>query len=122
MYVQCTYIITEPTKAPRNVQVKSIQPTAASLKWKSIQCHYKNGKIERYLIRYDHVKIVEGSVIQEYAQTAGNIKRFVLHDLIPNTKYSVRVAGISAAGIGVYSRPIGFVTPGGKKICVGKHV
>ena len=111
--VHCTYIITEPTKGPGNVQVMSIQRTAVTLLWKPIPCDDQNGKIQRYWIQYDRI-IPSGSMSHEYVQTTGNTNGFILHNLHPNSRYSLRVAGVNAAGIGVYSSPVGFITPGGK--------
>ena len=46
--------------------------------------------------------------------TKSNIRQAELHDLRPNTNYLVVVAGINKGGLGPFSSPVTFVTPGGK--------
>ena len=88
-----------PSKAPRNVQVKNIKESDATLSWKPIPCGHQNGKILHYLILYDFT-LPSGSLIQGRVETAGDIQEFLLHNLHPNTKYSVKVAGVNVVGIG----------------------
>ena len=108
------YSLADPTMAPRKVKILTIKKTEAVLSWKSIPCPHQNGRILHYLIRYDYV-FPSGIMVEMESRTLGNIMRITLTDLRPNTDYSVRVAGVNHAGIGIFSLPLALITQGGEE-------
>ena len=104
----------EPTKPPTKVNVMIVDRTKASVSWKPIPCPHQNGIIRFYLVRYVH-SLFSGQVLEGNLTTELNFPAAELRDLRPNTNYVVMVAGWNRAGLGPYSSPVTFVTPGGKK-------
>ena len=105
-------ILTEPTKAPRNVKIVRIRKTSAELSWKTIPCPYRNGMILSYLVRNDY-ELPNGTFAVQQSETSLNTLKTTLMNLRPNRKYSVRVAGVNQAGVGAFSLPLGLLTLGG---------
>ena len=105
-------ILAEPTKAPKDVKILSIKRTSAELSWKTIPCHHQNGKILWYLVRHDY-ELPNGTFAVQQSETFWDALDVTLINLRPNRKYTVKVAGVNEAGVGVFSSPIPLITPGG---------
>ena len=58
--------------------------------------------------------LLSGDVVEQQDKTKPNLRRAELYDLRPNTNYRVMVAGVNKAGLGPFSSPEMFTTPGGK--------
>ena len=99
--------------APGNFKIASVTDKAAVLSWESIPCSHQNGKILSYVIRYDHEVLPENALEHE-SRTDGCQLGIILSHLRPNTDYSVRVAGVNSAGIGIFSLPKALITLGGE--------
>ena len=108
----CTRL--EPTKSPSEVKVMVISTTTASVSWKSIPCSHQNGMVRFHLVRYVH-SLLSGEIVEGRVRSASNHPRAKLCNLRPNTNYVVMVAGWNSGGLGPFSSPVTFVTPGGKK-------
>ena len=105
-------ILAGPTMSPRSLELLWIKARSAKLSWKAIPCCHQNGLILRYLVRHDY-ELPNRTFAEQQTETFWNSLEFTLMDLLPNRKYSVRVAGINAAGVGAFSLPILLITPGG---------
>ena len=74
--------------------------TNISVQWEMVPCTDQNGAITSYSVRY--VETESGST-----QTVSTTERqLVISGVSTSTNYSVEVAAVNSAGIGVYSSPI----------------
>ena len=117
------YPLVGPTRAPVNVRIIDVGKTKVNLAWKPIPYSHQNGIILYYVVRCDPVEHPENLLEQESQvegkQVYGNemaTNRWIgyFSELCPNTEYTVRVAGATDAGVGVFSWPITFKTLEGK--------
>ena len=117
------YTQLEPTKPPSEVKVTIVNSTTPIVSWKPIPCPHQNGMIMFHLVKYAHL-LFSGQIVEGQLMTNSNLPRAELRDLRPNTNFLVKVAGGNRAGVGPYSSPVTFVTPGGKKktICMSAFV
>ena len=107
-------LLAEPTKAPQNVKILWIKNTCAKLSWKAIPCPYQNGRILQYLIKYNYMyELANGKFAVHKSETSCKTMEITLMNLLPNWKYSVRVAGVNQAGVGSFSLPLELITAGG---------
>ena len=53
-------------------------------------------------------------LVEQESQVDGNQRVATLSQLRPNTDYTVKVAGATDAGVGVFSLPVALITDGGK--------
>ena len=72
------------------------------------------------MILYDYT-LPNGTLVEEQSRTLGNVLEIALLNLLPNTEYVVRVAGVNQAGRGATSVPLALITAGGKKMGLFKH-
>ncbi|XP_066489779.1 contactin-1 [Tiliqua scincoides] len=93
-----------PTERPRNVNVKVLSSTEATVSWQ----HIFNPAVTGYQIRYwsIHEKEIAANKIQASSQ---NISAR-LENLKPDTQYRVDVAAFNTAGIGPPSSSLVFIT------------
>ena len=105
-------ILAEPKMPPKKVKLKWIRKTSAQLSWKAIPCPGQNGMILWYLVRIDY-KLPNGTFAMQQSKTSWDTLKATLINLLPNWKYSVRVAGVNQAGVGAFSLPLEFITLGG---------
>ena len=68
--------------------------------------------ILRYLIIKDYV-LPNGTFASQQSQTSWDTLKITLMNLLPNWKYSVRVAGVNQEGVGAFSFPVELITLGG---------
>ena len=107
-------ILAEPTGPPDNVQIHWIYQTAAYMSWKAIPCHHQNGRLLRYLVKYDY-GLPNGTFVEQRSETPSwNSLGITLNNLLPNSHYFVQVAGVNDAGVGTFSRSLQLVTRGGR--------
>ena len=105
-------ILAGPTRPPQRVKLHWFKVTSAKLSWKAIPCYHQNGLILRYLVRHDY-QLPNGTFAVQKSETFWNNLEITLMNLRPNRNYAVRVAGVNEAGVGAFSLPIQFITPGG---------
>ena len=106
-------ILAEPTGPPKNVRIYWIRKTAAKLSWKAIPCPHQNGIILRYIVRHDY-ELPNGTFAVQQSEMSWRISpRITLENLLPNSNYAVRIAGVNDAGVGPFSSPLKLVTLGG---------
>ena len=110
------YVPIAPTKAPEDIRVDYATKEQLRLLWEPIPCFDQNGDVLYYVVRYvSHDPMNPETVREQESQTADNQLGILLENLRPNTEYNVRVAGVTSAGIGIFSSPIVAATLGGKQ-------
>ena len=77
-----------------------------------MDCIQRNGDITGYLVQYGEVRAGGGREGESDTKTApgDETRRITLTGLAPLTEYSVEVAAVNRAGVGVYSGPLSAVT------------
>lgn len=80
----------------------SITSCSAIIEWETVPCGHQNGDITGYQVKYREVGSSNTETMTVYGDSSsgGNI---TLSDLAPSTMYDVQVAGVTSAGVGVYS-------------------
>ena len=80
--------------------------STVSLQWEPVICIHRNGEITGYTVWYVEEDSSEITIVDVTGATSVN-----LDGLSSSTRYSVQVAAVNSAGIGVYSDPVIFQTP-----------
>ena len=91
-----------PSAAPTSVSVPEEHVTFSSItvQWGAVDCIDRNGVITGYSVRYG----VQGSgSTQTMNVSGGDTRQTTILDLSSSTTYSIQVAAVNSAGIGVYS-------------------
>ena len=102
---------TVPSAAPSAVKATVVNSTAINVQWSTVPCVHQNGHIKGYSVRYGKRGTDEGERTLSYTVEAPNIT-----GLARDTTYTFEVAGVTSAGIGVYSDLLTIKTPAnGKK-------
>ena len=99
--------------APVNVKILSTQGPTCVISWNPIPCLYQNGKIRSYLIVF-YYELPSGEVVERQTLSSGHQRQYTITDLRNNTCYNFMIAGVNNAGVGKFSTPITYTTPGGK--------
>ena len=83
--------------------------TSITVQWGSVPCRQQNGEITGYSVQY----VAEGSSETGSEMVSGDSSggTTTLSGLTRQTMYTVQVAAVNSAGIGVYSTPLPFETP-----------
>lgn len=84
-----------PSGVPLSVAT-SKTTRSISATWDPIPCIERNGVIINYAVAF-------GPFGDEAVKTAALNRMFMVHGLVPFTNYSFRVAGVTNAGIGVFT-------------------
>ena len=100
-----------PSAAPASVNVSALNYSSIIVHWRTVDCVQRNGDITGYLVRYWEV---EGGGREGESDTktapGDETRRITLTGLAPLTEYSVEVAAVNRAGVGVYSSLLRTVT------------
>uniref|UniRef100_A0A914QG08 Fibronectin type-III domain-containing protein n=1 Tax=Panagrolaimus davidi TaxID=227884 RepID=A0A914QG08_9BILA len=98
-----------PTAAPNYVRVDNAAENTAELSWHAPPCHHTNGDISEYEYEVTaHDRFANVPRIQEQIKTT----RVSLRNLIPNTRYKVKVRAYTNRGAGPWSQDVTFDTRG----------
>ena len=82
--------------------------SSITIQWGPMDCIHHNGDIKGYSVRYG----VQGSAsTQSMNISGGTAIEISITGLNSATNYSIEVAAINSAGIGVYSSPMNAITP-----------
>ena len=74
--------------------------SSITVQWGAVDCIHRNGDITGYSVGYE----LQGSgSTQTMSVSGGNVTETTLFGLTPSTTYSIEVAAVNSAGIGVYS-------------------
>ena len=98
-----------PSASPLPVSVSGITSSNITVQWGTVDCIQTNGNITGYSVRYELV----GSGSRENVSVSGSsTTSVILTGLTPSTTYTIQVAAVNVAGVGVYSDPINQTTFG----------
>ena len=91
-----------PSAAPTFVRESGVTSSNITVQWGAVDCIHHNGDITGYSVRYG----VQGSgSTQTRDVSGGDTRQTTISGLNPSTNYSIQVAAVNSAGIGVYSTP-----------------
>ena len=96
-----------PSAAPTSVNVYVVNSTAISVQWGEVNCTDRNGVITSYLLQY--IRSGNPDIMNVTGDSNGMI--VTISELSAATMYTVKVAGETSAGIGVYSDGLHIDTP-----------
>ena len=93
---------TAPSAAPTSVRVSGVTSSNITVQWGEVDCIHHNGDITGYSVQYG----VQGSgSTQTRDVSGGDTRQTTIPGLNPSTNYSIQVAAVNSAGIGIYSDP-----------------
>ena len=93
---------TAPSAAPTSVRESGVTSSNITVQWGAVNCIHHNGDITGYSVQYG----VQGSgSTQTRDVSGGDTRHTTIPALNPSTTYSIQVAAVNSAGIGVYSDP-----------------
>ena len=88
--------------APAFVSVSEVKSSTITVQWGAVDCIHHNGVITGYSVQYG----VQGSgSTQTMNVSGGGVTEATISSLMPSTTYSIQVAAVNSAGVGVYSDP-----------------
>ena len=100
-----------PSAAPTSVRESGVVTSSITVQWGAVNCTDRNGDITGYSVQYG----VQGSgSTQTRDVSGGSVTEATISSLMPSTTYSIQVAAVNSAGIGVYSDPPVIVETEGK--------
>ena len=100
------------------MSVSEVTSSSITVQWGAVDCIHRNGDITGYSVRYG----VQGSVsTQTVSVSGGGATMTTVSGLESSTTYSIEVAAVNSAGIGVYSTPLIDVETDGKSCCITVH-
>ena len=92
-----------PSAASTSVRESGVTSSAITVQWGEVNCTDRNGNITGYSVQYG----VQGSGSTQTRDVSGT--EATISSLMPSTNYSIQVAAVNSAGIGVYSDPPVFI-------------
>ena len=98
---------TVPSGAPNGVEEVSTASNSITVRWEEVDCLLRNGMITGYTAQAVRNGVVEGT-----ASVGGDARQATISGLAPSTEYSVQVAAVNSAGIGLFSSPITVMSSG----------
>ena len=110
--VNISFKYIEPTTPPDGLKIVDIRKTSAKAKWDLLSIIQPYGVITGYAVRIAGYTLTN-PLNATYIVSNQN-RKFLLRELMPNSKYSVQVAVVTSAGIGPLSKPVSFFTQGRK--------
>ena len=83
--------------------------SSITIQWGPVVCIHRNGKITDYIVQYG---VYENAATQNMSISGGATNRTTISGLNFATNYSIEVAAVNRAGIGVFSAPLIVTTQG----------
>ena len=110
LYLKIVYILPEvPSVPPTAVNISDVTSSSITVQWKAVDCIHRNGDITGYLVRYG----VQGSEnTRSMSVSRGTTTKATISGLRATTPYTIEVAAVNSAGIGMYSSPTAVSTSG----------
>ena len=99
-------ILPAPSAAPTSVRESGVTSSSITVQWGAVNCIHRNGDITGYSVQYG----VPGNGSTQTRNVSGT--EATIPSLMPSTTYSIQVAAVNRAGIGVYSVLISIKTDG----------
>ena len=103
--------LTAPSVPPSSVTVTGVTSSTISVQWGSVPCIHQNGDITGYSVQYE---VMGSGNTQTMNVTGPDVTEATLSNLTASTTYSVQVAAVNSAGIGVFSNNQSVMTLGKK--------
>ena len=96
---------TAPSAAPTSVRESGVTSSNITLQWGAVDCIDRNGDITGYSVRYGVQGTAKGDRTVKMAIGDSSGGMYTISGLSAATVYTVEVAAVNSAGIGVYSDP-----------------
>ena len=98
-----------PSAPPTSVNVSDVTNSSITVQWKAVDCIHRNGDITGYSVLYG----VQGSGnTRSMSVSRGTTTKATISGLSATTPYTIEVAAVNSAGIGMYSSPTAVSTSG----------
>ncbi len=113
------------------MQINSVSPTSAYVRWNEVQPISQNGFIIAYELKYEPLETFGGQLVTEYTNSSDSaVLEITLTGLEEYVEYNVSLRAYTAVGSGPFSPEITLLTPedGKQKLCgknpiyYGKHL
>ncbi|VDP03059.1 unnamed protein product [Soboliphyme baturini] len=91
-----------PTGSPQNIRVHSTDKTSATFVWDEPSCEHKNGQINLY----EYVVNSLDPWVRDEMKGHSSTNRIELNDLVPFTRYALRLRALNSKGAGPLSSPV----------------
>ena len=95
----CVGLFAAPSGPPTSVITTSTF-TSITVQWGPVDCIHRNGDITGYSVQYG---VVGSGSTQTMSVLGGSVTEATISSLMSSTTYSIQVAVVNNAGIGVYS-------------------
>ena len=89
-----------PSAAPTSVNISAVTTSNVTVQWGAVDCIHHNGDITGYSVQYG---IQDSGRTETISVSGNNVTEATLSGLTPSTLYTIQVAAVKAAGVGVYS-------------------
>ena len=99
----CNSFPSAPSAAPTSVRTFSDSSSSITVQWGMVPCIHHNGDITGYSVQYG---VVGSGSTQTMSVSGGSVTEATISSLMSSTTYSIQVAAVNSAGIGVYSDPL----------------
>ncbi|EDV22989.1 uncharacterized protein TRIADDRAFT_64052 [Trichoplax adhaerens] len=99
-----------PSASPRHINATLTEPSSILVSWQELIRQERNGIIIEYLIKYSHTPNQSKEVQSHEIRVNRDVSEYTLQDLKYFTKYSIRLAASTSAGVGPFSQPINIQT------------
>ena len=111
VYQVIIHVPPAPSASPTPMST-GITTSSITVQWGAVDCIYHNGDITGYLVRYGVNGTAEGDRKVKMATGDSSGGMYTISGLSAATEYTVEVAAVNSAGVGVYSGPITIPTVG----------
>ena len=102
-----------PDFPPSGLHVVHVGKRSAKAKWNILQSWQPYGIATCYALGIaEHAKVEEPFNVTYYVSL--DQRKFLFENLNPSTRYFVRIAAVTSAGVGTFSKLVTFVTKGSK--------
>ena len=88
-----------PSAGPASLSAGTVTVNSITVQWEEVPCLHRNGEITGYTV----VARTSGEVVQPVDVNVDDGREATVSGLNPNTQYSVSVAAVNSAGIGLAS-------------------
>ena len=97
----CVLLSAAPSGPPTSVRLSATSTsTSITVQWGAVDCIHRNGDITGYSVQYGEVG--SGSTLT-MSVSGHSVTETTISGLMSSTTYSIQVAAVNSAGIGMYS-------------------
>ena len=98
----CNLFLPVPSAAPASVEASSGSSFSITVQWGMVPCIHHNGDILGYSVQYG---VFRSGSTQTVSVPGGDALQTTISELEPSMTYSIEVAAVNSAGVGLYSDP-----------------